>query len=351
MGVYAAQSSLYGLALGYQETTMQPEQQQQFIEDFAERAKDHLYTIEQGLLKLQKVKDLELLYQILRAIHSINEGAEMIGLIIINQTAHRLQSCIETLRDYPIEFDKNLESLFLQVVDALYLLVNKLEEPFGLTESDASKIILDTEPVFQALKAHLAFLINPPIPFAELEQIFPLKSAVQNAADEYGKQVEVIIEGQETFIPKLLLKQLPRLLSHLVNNAIAHGIELPEVRQAAGKSPVAQIALRAVHQDNQIVISFSDDGAGIDVERVKAKAIEKGLIKIDEAQSLSKIQVYELLYCPGFSTKDERDLRAGLGFGLDVIRTELTKIGGIISTDSTPGKETTFTIVYPEKTP
>jgi len=330
---------------------MQPEQQQQFIEDFGERAKYHLCTIEQGLLNLQKAEDIELLYQILRAVHSINEGAGMVGLSSINQTAYRFQMCLETLRDYPIKVDQQLESLFLQVVDALYLLVNKLEEPFGLTENDASKIISDTEPVFQALKAHLALLINPQVPFAEIEQIFPLKSAVQKAAAEYNKQAEVIIEGRETFIPKSLLKQLPRLLSHLVNNAIAHGIELPEVRQAAGKAPIGQIALRAFHQGNQIVISFTDDGAGIDVERVKAKAIEKGLIKSDEAQSLSTIQVYELLYCPDFSTKDERDLRAGLGFGLDVIRTELTKIGGVISTDSTLGKGTTFTIVYPEKSP
>jgi chemosensory pili system protein ChpA (sensor histidine kinase/response regulator) len=270
MGVYAAQSSLYGLALGYQETTMQPEQQQQFIEDFGERAKDHLCTIERCLLNLQKAEDIELLYQILRAVHSINEGAGMVGLSSISQTAYRFQTCLETLRDYQIKFDQKIESLFLQVVDAWYLLVNKLEEPFGLTENE-------------------------------------------------------------------------------VNNAIAHGIELPEVRQAAGKSPIGQIALCAFHQGNQIVISFTDDGAGIDVERVKAKAIEKGLIKSDEAQSLSTIQVYELLYCPDFSTKNERDLRAGLGFGLDVIRTELTKIGGVISTNSTLGKETTFTIVYPEK--
>jgi chemosensory pili system protein ChpA (sensor histidine kinase/response regulator) len=328
---------------------MQPEQQQQFIEDFGERAKDHLYTMEQGLLNLQKAKEIEVVYQILRAIHSINEGAAVVGLSSINQTAHRFQKYLEALRDYPVEFDQKLESLFLQVIDALYLLVNKLEEPFGLTENEASKIISDTEPVFQALKAHLDLLINPQVPFAEIEQIFPLKSAVQNAADEYSKQAEVIIDGRETLIPESILKQLPRLLTHLVNNAIAHGIELPEVRQAAGKSPVGQIVLRAFCQGNKIVISFTDDGAGIDVERVKAKAIEKELIKIDEAQSLSTIQVYELLYCPDFSTKDERDLRAGLGFGLDVIRTELTKLGGVISTNSKPGKGTNFTIVYPEK--
>ncbi|MBD2017203.1 Hpt domain-containing protein [Microcoleus sp. FACHB-53] len=328
---------------------MQPEQQQQFIEDFGGRAKDHLYTMEQCLLNLQKTKEIEVVYQILRAIHSINEGAAVVGLSSINQTAHRFQKNLEALRDYPVEFDQKLESLFLQIVDALYLLVNKLEEPFGLTENEASKIISDTEPVFQALKAHLDLLINPQVPFAEIEQIFPLKSAVQNAADEYSKQAEVIIDGRETLIPESILKQLPRLLTHLVNNAIAHGIELPEARQAAGKSPVGQIVLRAFRQGNKIVISFTDDGAGIDVERVKAKAIEKELIKIDEAQSLSTIQVYELLYCPDFSTKDERDLRAGLGFGLDVIRTELTKLGGVISTDSKSGKGTNFTIVYPEK--
>jgi len=120
------------------------------------------------------------------------------------------------------------------------------------------------------------------------------------------------------------------------------------VRQTLGKSPVGQIVVSAFHQDNQTVITFSDDGAGIDLERVKAKAIKKGLITITQAQLLSPDAVYELLYHPDFSTKDERDLRAGTGFGLDIVRTELNKIGGSIFTNSLPGKETMFKIIYPK---
>ncbi len=119
------------------------------------------------------------------------------------------------------------------------------------------------------------------------------------------------------------------------------------MRQTLGKSPVGQIVMSAFYQDKQTVIMFSDDGAGIDVERVKAKAIKKGLITITQAQILSPEAVYELLYHPDFSTKDERDLRAGTGFGLDIVRTELNKIGGSISTISLPGKGTTFKIIYP----
>lgn len=326
---------------------MQPDDQREFIKEFVENAKDHLYVIERGLLSLQVAKDSEWVNQILRAVESLKVGAETLSIRSIEKIAHRLRKSLEIVRDYPLTFDRELELLFLQIVDNLYLLVNEIESPFGLNEGYSNKVISEIEPIFQSLKDYLNSLIDPRVPFAEIEQIFPLKSAVKNAATEYGKQAEVRIEGGEILISQSVLQHLPKLLTHLINNAIAHGIELPHVRQKFGKSPVGQITLRVYYQSNQTAIAFSDDGAGIDVERVKAKAIKKNLITICEAETISNAEVYELLYHPGFSTKDERDLRAGLGFGMDVIRTELAKTGGIISTDSTPGKETTFTIVYP----
>ncbi|MGA7936727.1 MAG: hybrid sensor histidine kinase/response regulator, partial [Kovacikia sp.] len=183
------------------------------------------------------------------------------------------------------------------------------------------------------------------VPFAQTADRLP--RAVRDIAMKVGKQAELQIEGRETLIDKMILEQLYDPMTHLVNNAITHGIESPDVRRAAGKSPVGKIIVRAFHQGNQTIISFSDDGAGIDVEGVKAKAIEKGVISPAESRRMSRLDVYDLLFQPGFTTKDQADDYAGRGVGMDVVRTSLSEIRGVINTDSTQGRGTTFTIRLP----
>ncbi|MBW4690206.1 MAG: response regulator [Lyngbya sp. HA4199-MV5] len=183
------------------------------------------------------------------------------------------------------------------------------------------------------------------VPFAQTADRLP--RAVRDIAMKVGKQAELNVEGRETLIDKMILEQLYDPMTHLVNNAITHGIESPEVRRAAGKPPAGRITIRAFHQGNQTIISVSDDGAGIDIDRVKAKAIEKGLISATEAQSMSRLDMYDLLFHAGFSTKDQADDFSGRGVGMDVVRTSLSEIRGAINTDSTYGKGTTFTIRLP----
>ncbi|HEY9750223.1 MAG TPA: hybrid sensor histidine kinase/response regulator, partial [Allocoleopsis sp.] len=183
------------------------------------------------------------------------------------------------------------------------------------------------------------------VPFAQIADRLP--RAVRDIALKCGKQAELHVEGRETLIDKMILEQLYDPMTHLVNNAIAHGIETPEVRQAAGKPPVGRITIRAFHQGNQTVISVSDDGAGIDPDRVKAKAIEKRLISPAEAKTLSRLDIYDLLFHPGFTTKDQVTDYAGRGVGMDVVRTSLGEIRGAITTDSAVTKGTTFTIRLP----
>ncbi|MGA9379159.1 MAG: hybrid sensor histidine kinase/response regulator, partial [Phormidium sp.] len=185
------------------------------------------------------------------------------------------------------------------------------------------------------------------VPFGEIERVFPLIRYVRDKGAEFGKQVEIKIEGRETLIDKLILEHFSDPLKHLVNNAIAHGIETPEIRQKAGKSPMGKITIKAFHQGNQTVISFSDDGAGINADRVKTKAIEKQLISRTDAESMTRQELYQLIYHPGFSTKDEADLLSGKGVGMDVVLTSLSEIRGTITTDSNQGKGTTFTIRLP----
>ena len=183
------------------------------------------------------------------------------------------------------------------------------------------------------------------VPFAQTAD--RLQRGVRDNGLRYGKEIELSVEGRDTLIDKVILESLTEPLIHMVNNAIAHGIESAETRLNSHKPNAGKITIRALHQGNQTIISISDDGAGIDTERVKAKAIEKGIITAQQAATISKNEVYELLFLPSFSTKDVADELAGRGVGMDVVRTSITEIRGTIATVSQLGIGTTFTIRLP----
>ncbi|MEH2243635.1 hybrid sensor histidine kinase/response regulator, partial [Nostoc sp.] len=173
------------------------------------------------------------------------------------------------------------------------------------------------------------------------------RRGVRDNAIKCGKQVELVIEGGDTLIDKMILDHLTDPLTHMLNNAIAHGIETPQERQAAGKPPVGIITIRAFHQGNQTIISVGDDGAGIDSARIKAKAVKIGMITQAEAKAMSRLEVYDLLFQSGFTIKDQADEISGRGVGMDVVRSEISEIRGTVNTDSALGKGTTFTIRLP----
>ncbi|HEY9597535.1 MAG TPA: hybrid sensor histidine kinase/response regulator, partial [Cyanophyceae cyanobacterium] len=183
------------------------------------------------------------------------------------------------------------------------------------------------------------------VPFAQTADRLP--RAVREISMKLHKEAELIVEGRETLVDKMILEHLYDPMTHLVNNAITHGIELPEARRAVGKPPVGQITLRALQQGNQTIISVADDGAGINPERVRSKAVEKGLISAQEAKNLTNVDLYDFLFHPGFTTKDKADDFAGRGVGMDVVRTSLSECRGTIHIDSVLGKGTTFTIRLP----
>uniref|UniRef100_UPI001E5311BD hybrid sensor histidine kinase/response regulator n=1 Tax=Anabaena sp. 4-3 TaxID=1811979 RepID=UPI001E5311BD len=183
------------------------------------------------------------------------------------------------------------------------------------------------------------------VPFSQT--IDRLRRGVRDNAIKYGKQVELMIEGGDTLIDKMILDHLTDPLTHMLNNAIAHGIETPDIRQAAGKQPVGMITIRAFHQGNQTVISVGDDGAGIDTERIKALAVKREIITSQQAKTISRLEIYDLLFQAGFSTKDEADEISGRGVGMDVVRSAISEIRGTVNTDSIVGRGTTFTIRLP----
>ncbi len=183
------------------------------------------------------------------------------------------------------------------------------------------------------------------VPFAENAD--RLHRAVRDISMKLGKEAQLSVDGRETLIDKMILEHLYAPMTHLVNNALTHGIETPDVRKAGKKPPVGQIVLNAFHQGNQTVISISDDGAGIDPEKIRKKAIQLGLVTPAQAKTLTALELYDFLFHPGFTTKEQADDYAGRGVGMDVVRTSLSEIRGDIYTDSTLGKGTTFTIRLP----
>ncbi|MEL7313793.1 MAG: response regulator, partial [Cyanobacteria bacterium J06559_3] len=183
------------------------------------------------------------------------------------------------------------------------------------------------------------------VPFAQTADRLP--RAVRDISLKCGKEARLVVEGRDTLIDKMILERLYDPMTHLVNNAITHGIETPEERIALGKPREGIITVRAFYQGNQTVIYIADDGAGIDPDFVKRKAISKGILTTADANEMSVLDTYELLFRPGFSTRDQADAFAGRGVGMDVVRTALSEIRGSITIDSEQGKGTSFTIRLP----
>jgi two-component system chemotaxis sensor kinase CheA len=170
---------------------------------------------------------------------------------------------------------------------------------------------------------------------------------VRDLCQGLGRRVRLQMQGQETELDKSLLEAIKDPLTHAVRNALDHGIEPPEVRQAAGKDPEGLLTLRAVQEGSHVIVEISDDGAGIAVEKVRAKAVERGLITAERAAQLAERELLQLVFLPGFSTAAQVTNVSGRGVGMDVVRTNVEKIGGKVEIDSRPGKGTTLRLRIP----
>jgi two-component system chemotaxis sensor kinase CheA len=173
-------------------------------------------------------------------------------------------------------------------------------------------------------------------PIGNIWSKFP--RTVRDLALACGKRVRVEMEGKETELDKTLIEAIKDPLTHLVRNSVDHGIERPEVRQAIGKDPEGRLSLRAFHEGGQVNIEITDDGAGLDQERIRNKAIQKGLISADQAGRLSDREIVNLVFMPGFSTAEQVTNVSGRGVGMDVVKTHIEKIGGTVDLQSKPGR-------------
>ncbi|WP_081862607.1 chemotaxis protein CheA [Chromobacterium haemolyticum] len=182
-------------------------------------------------------------------------------------------------------------------------------------------------------------------PIGRLFQKYP--RLARDLARQLGKEVELVLSGEETELDKTMIEDLNDPLVHLVRNAVDHGIEQPEDRIAAGKKPQALVQLTAEQVGDHILIEITDDGKGMNADALRRKAIEKGLIDQESANSLDEKQCLQLIFLPGFSTKDQISSVSGRGVGMDVVRTNIQKLNGRIDINSVPGEGTRISISLP----
>ncbi|MBK7632392.1 MAG: chemotaxis protein CheA [Ignavibacteriales bacterium] len=170
---------------------------------------------------------------------------------------------------------------------------------------------------------------------------------VRDLSRDAKKQIDIVIKGEETELDKTLIEEINDPLVHLVRNSVDHGIESPETRKANGKNPIGTLTLSAEHEGNNIIITIEDDGKGIDPEVIKAKVVQKGLISADRAKELTRQEILNLIFLPGFSTAEVVTNISGRGVGMDVVKTNVTKLRGIINIESNVGVGTKIIIKLP----
>jgi two-component system chemotaxis sensor kinase CheA len=182
-------------------------------------------------------------------------------------------------------------------------------------------------------------------PIGRLFQKYP--RIARDLARSLGKDVELVLAGEDTEIDKTMIEDLSDPIIHLIRNAVDHGIEPPAERRASGKAEKSEVRLEARQEGDHIVLIVSDDGRGMSAERLRAKALEKGIITDEDANTMDERQSLNLVFLPGFSTKDVASDVSGRGVGMDVVKTNIQKLNGSIEIRSFPGKGTTFIISLP----
>ena len=267
------------------------------------------------------------------------------GEILVEQGAARPADVVEALKvqqaagqtagDRTIRVDVGLLDQLMNLVGELVLARNQIlqftnsTEEGGLLATSQRLNLITTELQEGVMKTRMQ-------PIGNVWSKFP--RTVRDLALACGKRVRVEMEGKETELDKTMIEAIKDPLTHLVRNSVDHGIERPETREAAGKDPEGRLSLRAFHEGGQVNIEIEDDGAGLDQERIRNKAVQKGLISAEQAGRLSDREIVNLVFLPGFSTAEKVTNVSGRGVGMDVVKTHIEKIGGMVDLQSKPGQ-------------
>ena len=243
-----------------------------------------------------------------------------------------------------IRVDVGLLDKLMNLVGELVLARNQIvqftntTEDNNLTASSQRLNLITTELQEGVMKTRMQ-------PIGNIWSKFP--RTVRDVAAACGKRIRIEMEGKETELDKTIIEAIKDPLTHIVRNSADHGIESPEKRAAAGKPAEGRLLLRAYHEGGQVIIEITDDGAGLDHERIRRKALEKGLITPEQAARMTEREAVNLIFQPGFSTAEKVTNVSGRGVGMDVVRTNIEKIGGTVDLQSTAGQGTTVRMKIP----
>lgn len=267
-------------------------------------------------------------------------GAEAVRTDEGRPAAERLQGVAES----SLRVDVALLDKLMNLVGELVLARNQILQ-FTATQSDVAFLGATQRLNLVTSELQEGVMKTRMQPIKTIWGKFP--RVVRDLATACGKQVRLEQEGEDTELDKAIIEAIKDPLTHIVRNAVDHGIEPPEVRVARGKPAAGTLRLRAYHEGGQINIEISDDGAGIEPDRIRRKAIERGLVAPDQAGRMNEHDLLRLIFQPGFSTADRVTNVSGRGVGMDVVKTNIERIGGAIDLQSSVGEGTTLRIKIP----
>jgi chemosensory pili system protein ChpA (sensor histidine kinase/response regulator) len=260
-----------------------------------------------------------------------------------SQMQSRLELAREAKREFdPLEFDRFTR--FQEVTRLMAESVNDVSTVHANlvnTVDETEKALLAQARLNRDLQQDLMRVRM--VPFGSLQE--RLYRIVRQTAKEVGKRANLELKGTQVELDRSVLERITGPFEHLLRNAITHGIETPEARRAAGKAPIGEIRLELTQEGNEVQLALSDDGAGLNIDLIREKAIEKGLMEPDAA--LSEAEIAEFIFHPGFSTAAEVSQVAGRGVGMDVVRNEVAALGGRVEMRFTRGQGTRFTTYLP----
>ena len=244
-----------------------------------------------------------------------------------------------------LDYLMNLVGELVLSKNRLLTIYNDVEERY-----DGEQFLEELNQVVSSLSlvttdVQLAVMKTRMQPVAKVFNKFP--RVVRDIGRDLNKQIDLIISGEETELDKSIVEEIGDPLTHIIRNSCDHGIEDPATRKAAGKPEKGTIELKAYNEGNHIVIEIIDDGKGIDAEAIRIKAVERGLISENEADTMSNKEIYSIIFRPGFSMAAKVTNISGRGVGMDVVKTNVEKLHGVIDIDSEVGKGTTLKLKIP----
>lgn len=256
------------------------------------------------------------------------------------------------IADNTIRVDVERLDNLLNIVTELVLGRNRLAQVYkeAMLDYEGTQLIKDLEETHRQIdlmttEIQLAVMKIRMIKIAKVFNKFP--RLVRDMSKETKKEIQLLINGEDTELDKTLIEEINDPLVHIIRNSIDHGIELPEVRLLKGKPKIGTIKISAYQEGNNVVIIVEDDGKGINPDEIKAKAISKGIISEEKANELSKQEIFNLIFLPGFSTAEVVTNISGRGVGMDVVRTHIMKLRGIINIESEVDAGTKIIIKIP----